>query len=128
MLGYDAANREASEKIRQYYFPDVKDIASKDYISAYTNLFSDRQFFVPVHHFVQQFMKQAPVRMYLYSYQAEFSLGDILAATQNERLPVVVSVFWDVVKRWISRTVLRHEIPHLGVCHGKLLKCIYHHV
>ncbi|CAL8090401.1 unnamed protein product [Orchesella dallaii] len=125
ILGYDLDKTDISDKIRHYYFGDVEDIGTIDLIANYTNLFSDRQFFVPVHKFVKYYTKQAPVRMYLYSYQAEFSLADMLAATQNERLPAIVSVILELLKRWVYKTVFRHELPHLGVCHADELQLIF---
>lgn len=85
ILGYEPDQKDVSAKIRKFYFGNVPDIGSIDYLSNYTNMFSDRQFFQPVHHFMEGFAKHSSVRAYMYAYSAEFSLGDVLAATQSER-------------------------------------------
>lgn len=80
---------------------------------------------MPTHRFVKHYAKHAITRLYLYSYSAEFSLADILAATQSERVPVIVSVVWEILKRYISRKIFRYDIPHLGICHGDELQLIF---
>lgn len=117
VLGYDMGKHDVSAKIRKFYFGNAADIGSIEFLPNFTRLFSDRQFFVPIHRFAQQFGKFADTRMYLYTYEAEFCFADILAATQSEWVPPLISVIWEVAKRWICLK-FGYDIPHLGICHG----------
>lgn len=126
MLGYDPSNTKASEQIRQFYFPQVTNISSRNFLSEYTNMLSDRNFFEPTDRFVKMFMSQAPVHMYLFSYSADFSLGDLMAASQTEKVPAIVGILWDGFARWATRTFLGKEIPHLGISHGDELQLLFY--
>jgi len=124
LLAYDTDRPDISDKIRKFYFGEVSDIGSKDLIDNYTNVFSDRHFFYPTHKFAKLYAKHAPVRMYFYTYSAQFSLSDLLPSTQSETLPVVVSAAMELLKRWTLRR-FGYDIPHLGICHGDEVQLMF---
>jgi len=111
--------KEKLDKIRKFYFNNEANIASRDFIQNYTNLFSDRHFFVPIHQFVQHYSaskEHAPVFLYYLTYQGKFSLAPMLAATQKPYFPVMVNILLDMMTRWVKSNILGMTIEHMGVC------------
>lgn len=122
---YPQEKTDISAKIRNYYFGNVKSIATKDLVQNYTNLFSDRMFFVPLHNFALEYRKHASLRLYFYTHKGQFSLARLLASSQKPYLPPLVNVILDMIVRWIKEHVLGFEIPHPGVCHADELPLFY---
>jgi len=113
------ANEKISEKIRDFYFGTAK-IGSKEHLQSFTNVFSDRMFFAPHHRFVKDYAKLAPTYSYFYSYQSKHSLTPLLTASHDGRFGPTMNFVVNMFTRWFKTTVLRMEIPPLGVCHGVL--------
>jgi hypothetical protein len=118
ILNYPEEKTDVSAKIKKFYFGDVENIASKDLVLNYTNLFSDRMFFVPLHKFAKGFNKNkiAPLRLYFYTHQGKFSFARLLISTQKPYLPVIANVLLDMAVLWIEENVFGWEVPHPGVC------------
>lgn len=121
ILYYPQEKIDVSAKIRKFYFGDVENIATKELVSNYTNLFSDRIFFIPLHNFAKEYSKHADTRLYFYSYKGQFSFARLLASTQKPYFPVLVNVIMDMVIRWVEESVLGLQVPHPGGIIHKLL-------
>jgi hypothetical protein len=116
ILNYPEERKDVSEKIRNFYFRDVDNIASTALVQTYTNLFSDRQFFVPLHHFVLNYPKDVPVYLFYFAYQGEFSFARFLTSSQKTTLPAMAHVLIDKVTHWVKTKVFRLDVEHPGVC------------
>lgn len=103
--------------VRKFYFGSNENIASKALLSNYTNLFSDRFFMVATHQHAKLYSSHASIRLYYYTHQGDFCLGNIMAATQG-RFPFMVNVVVDVLSRWFQRTVMNENVPHMGMCNN----------
>lgn len=106
-------NEERAQKIRKFYFGNVKNIASIDYLKNYTDMLSDRTFIWATHTHAKLYSKHAPTRLYYYTHQGDFSLANIMVASQG-RFPFVVNVVLDMFTRWIKTTVFRQKVTHMG--------------
>ncbi len=106
-------DEKTAKLIRKFYFGNNKNIASKAFLSNYTNMFSDRLFMVATHQHAKIYSSYAPIRLYYYTHRGDFCLGNIMASSQG-RFPFVVNVVLDVFSRWFRRTVLKEDVPHMG--------------
>jgi len=116
LLNYPEDDKSTSDKIRKFYFGDDKNIARPELIRNYTNLFSDRQFFVPLNRFVKNYSKNVPIYLYYFKYEGEFSFSRLLVSTQKPYLPVIANVLVDMAVRWVKENVFRMTLDHPGVC------------
>jgi len=110
-------DEKKAKLIRKFYFGDNRNIASKSFLSSYTNLFSDRLFMVGAHQHAKLYAKHASIRMYYYTHKGDFCLGNVVAATQG-RFPVMVNFLLDVFSSWFRRTVMNENVPHMGTAHA----------
>ncbi|ODM90030.1 Venom carboxylesterase-6 [Orchesella cincta] len=67
--------RSVSDAVREFYFPKIEDplpLVDKDYhFSNLTNLYSDRHFFVPLHHSAKTMGKHNELYLYWFDYVSE---------------------------------------------------------
>lgn len=116
MLYYPEEKSDITSKIRKFYFGETKNIATKDLVENYTNLFSDRIFFEPLHTFATHYKNHAPLRLYFYTHKGQFSLARILSASQKPYFTPTVNIILDILIRWVKENIFGWEIPHPGVC------------
>ncbi|KAG4074888.1 hypothetical protein HA402_009313 [Bradysia odoriphaga] len=117
-------DEQKAKLIRKFYFGNNKNIASKAFLSNYTNLFSDRFFMVANHQHAKLYSSHAPIRLYYYTHQGDFSLGRIMASSQG-RFPLIVNVVIDMFSRWFQRTVMNENVPHMGTAHADELPLLF---
>lgn len=118
-------DEQKAKLIRKFYFGNKKNIASKSYLSSYTNLFSDRFFLVATHQHAKLYSNHASIRLYYYTHKGDFCLGNIMAATQG-RFHFVVNVAYDIFSRWFRRTVMKENVPHMGTLFNNHQKMFYY--
>jgi hypothetical protein len=121
LLSYPEERKDVSDKIRKFYFGNVKSIASADLIQNYTNLMSDRQFFSPLHTFSRNYPTDTPMYLYFFAYQGDFCFSRILASTQKPYLPVIANVIIDMAARWVKSKVFNMDLGHPGVCKSEFM-------
>ena len=129
LLNYNGtAHPDAADKIRKYYFGNTAPgqvIRIRKNIQNFTNMFSDRMFFLPQKEGSLQSAKYAPTFMYYFTYEAPISIYDlILGMNPNTGILQEIELAAHMTRKWLQENVFGQK-KFLGASHGDELSILF---
>jgi len=112
-FGDQAVVERNSERIRRQYFQSP--IGSESSFQNFTNMFSDKLFFLPAHNAAMLQSRHAPVYMYYFNHPTKFSLSKLASATSEQTVvPAEIQIATYVAGSWFREYLLGFKRPFYG--------------
>lgn len=113
LLFFSPTNTSLSTVIRKQYFGDEEKIGKQQYLSNYTKLFSEREYFVGTHHSAKLHAKVAPTYLFYFAKPVPLSFGQILQFQFGIFHPMI-EIALIVSYQWIMRNIAGVKVPNSG--------------
>lgn len=109
----DNTNVSVISRLRDYYFLSTSKAESLSDFKNYTSMFTDRFWLMDLHKAVTYQTKLAPVYLYYYTYQTEFTLTDIVLAMKGELHPLL-ELIGLTLKNMVRKYIFWENLPNFG--------------
>lgn len=129
LLNYNGTKHpEAANQIRDYYFggPNSTPIRLRRNLQNFTNMFSDRMFFLPSKEGAMQSAKSnAPTFMYYFSYETPISIYDLILGMNPNAILQEIELAAHFTRKWLQQNIFGSKPKFLGASHGDELSVLF---
>lgn len=109
----DNTNATVLNRLRDYYHLSESKGETLEDFKNYTSMFTDRFWLVDLHKAVTYHTNLAPVYLYFYTYQTEFSLTDFVLAMKGKHHPLL-EILGMTIKNLVKKYILWEGPTNIG--------------